>query len=155
LLALALTIVSCGSIVSSIVTVRGVLLLLKTAIEKLKSWPIAAMETEATLSAASGGSFGLIVGVLVAVAPPGVLVGVTGVLVAVAPPGVLVGVTGVLVGVTGVLVAVAPPGVLVGVTGVLVAVAPPGVLVAGGGCDPGGLVRVTRCSNGAAGTTVG
>src|SRR5262245_52699012 len=145
------------------VIVRAVGLLLKTEIEKLNSWPIVAEESEATLSAASGGSLGLIVAVLVGVAPTCVLVGVapTCVLVGVAPTCVLVGVapTCVLVGVapTCVLVVVAPTCVLVGVapTCVLVGVAPTCVVAGGGAPVPGGLVCVTRCSKGAAGAILG
>jgi hypothetical protein len=122
------------------VIVRGVVLLVKTEIEKLKFWPIAAAESELTLSAASGGSLGLGVGGVTGV--PTVLVGVGGVT---GVPTVFVAVTGV----NGVLV-------LDGVTGVI------GVDVGGvtavGGVDcpvPGGLVCVTRFSSGAAGATRG
>ena len=45
--ALELRIVNCGSIWSRMVIVRAVGLLVKTEIEKLNCWPIAAAETEA------------------------------------------------------------------------------------------------------------
>src|SRR5262245_42704753 len=123
------------------VIVRAVGLLVKTEIEKLNCWPIGAAESEVTLSAASGGSFGSTVGGGTGV--PTVFVGVGGVtgvptvFVAVATVGGVTGVPTVLVGVTGeggVLVAGGVPGVtgvdVGGVTGV-------------GGVDcpvPGGLV---------------
>jgi hypothetical protein len=131
-------------------------LLVKTEIEKLNCWPIAAAESEATLSAASGGSFGSTVGGVTGV--PTVFVGVAGVtgvatvFVAVATVGGVTGVPTVFVAVTCV------GGVLVrdGVTGVF-GVAVGGVTGVGGvTCPvPGGLVCVTRCSSGAAGATRG
>jgi hypothetical protein len=155
---LALTTVSIGLIASCIVIVRGVELLLKTEIEKVNCWPIAALEVEETFSAVSGGSPAGVVGVSVG-GPPGVLVaGGTGVLVA-GGSGVLVGPPGVLVaGGTGVLVAPGPGVLVAGGTGVLVAPVP-GVLVAGGTGDAGWLgvvVSVTRgWSSSAAGTSGG